>query len=135
MMSNDEFEEKLLRLPDHIDNPPRFWDKDSIPVSIRQWARLNGQNLKYSRVAYTQVLDRDYIDKDYHVSTIWIGLSVAWEGPPLIFETMVFRDGQPDEMERWSTLQQAKDGHAGMVAELTASLPNSIIMEAEEGQG
>jgi len=58
----------------------------------------------------------------YWVSTVWLGLDHNWwDGPPLIFETMVFANGQrddPDErgltdfdMHRWSTEEEARRGH------------------------
>ena len=54
----------------------------------------------------------------YVVSTIFLGLDHSFgEGPPLIFETMVFPLGQWNEqdMDRYSTLKEAKAGHAAMV--------------------
>lgn len=48
------------------------------------------------------------------VSTIFLGIDHQWgEGPPLLFETMVFPDG--DECERCSTWEEAELQHAAMV--------------------
>lgn len=49
----------------------------------------------------------------FHVSTIWLGLdhSFCSDGPPLIFETMVFGDGGPLEQERYSSEADAVRGH------------------------
>lgn len=66
------------------------------------------------------------------VSTVWLGLdhNHSDEGPPLIFETMVFQKKGWDDREsddpdnigmidlacvRYSTLEQAKDGHEELV--------------------
>ena len=59
------------------------------------------------------------------VSTVLLGIDHNFEedGPPLIFETMVFaregKDGNINygelEMERYSTIQEARDGHKRMV--------------------
>ena len=47
------------------------------------------------------------------ISTVFLGLDFSWEeGPPLLFETMVF--GCPllgDLMSRYSTWPEAEDGH------------------------
>ena len=54
------------------------------------------------------------------VSTVWLGLdhSFGREGPPLIFETMLFeRDSWSEEdVARHSTLEEAEAGHRRMVA-------------------
>jgi len=56
------------------------------------------------------------------VSTIWLGLNHQWgDGPPLIFETMVFGGGLDQEQERYSTESEALVGHAAMCARVQAS--------------
>lgn len=137
---NDELERRLLKLSDEISTERfglRHYDKDGIQVSLRQWARLTESDLSYRRVAYTQIIDPKNVEKDIHISTVWIGLdmSFGWGGPPLIFETMVFRDGEGCEMDRWSTLKEAKEGHVEMVVQVASSIPDAITMDAEEGQG
>ena len=53
------------------------------------------------------------------VSTVWLGLDHSFgEGPPLIFETMVFPkkgDYGDLDMERYSTEEKSKIGHTKMV--------------------
>ena len=50
----------------------------------------------------------------YEVSTVYLGLDHGWgEGPPLIFETMIFGSGPlGDEQWRYSTREDALAGHA-----------------------
>ncbi len=61
------------------------------------------------RVDFTS---RDGVD----VSTVFLGRDHAYFGDaPLLFETMVFGGEFDQEQERYSTLQEAKDGHAAMV--------------------
>ena len=56
------------------------------------------------------------------VSTVFIGLDHIFDdGPPLIFETMVFGGPLDQEMERYSTREQAAAGHAVMIARVRAS--------------
>jgi hypothetical protein len=50
------------------------------------------------------------------VSTVFLGVDHSFgEGPPLIFETLVFGGPLDQEMERYSTMEQALAGHEAMV--------------------
>jgi hypothetical protein len=88
-----------------------WFDKQGRPMSIEQWqAKGHG----YRRIE----LD---IVGPYRISTVWLGLNFQFgDGPPLIFETMVFKDGDnldPErDCERYSTESDAIAGHAAMVA-------------------
>ena len=61
------------------------------------------------------------------VSTVFLGLDHSHgAGPPLIFDTMVFGGPLADEQERYSTTQEAIDGHVKMCArvrDMTRLLP------------
>lgn len=54
------------------------------------------------------------------VSTIFLGLDHNFfgDGPPILFETMIFRDGIGDECLRSSTWEAAEEAHERMVAEV-----------------
>lgn len=56
----------------------------------------------------------------YEVSTVLLSIDhrFASEGPPIIFETMVFPDCEP--CRRYSTKEQALAGHDEIIAELRA---------------
>ncbi len=84
---------------------------------IRVW----GEKFKdpaYKRVAATTLPDGKWI------STVWMGMDHSFgDGPPLIFETMVFpSEGDLGDLdcERYSTEAEAAAGHAAMVAKWTA---------------
>ena len=53
------------------------------------------------------------------VSTVWLGLDHGFHGgKPIIFETMVFdKEGTGEDLDqdRYTTEQQAREGHAAMV--------------------
>jgi len=71
---------------------------------------------EYKRVAETTLADGKW------VSTVWLGLDHSFddEGPPLIFETMVFpsRDDLSEiDCARYATEAEAIIGHQGMVRE------------------
>jgi len=59
---------------------------------------------------------------DKRVSTVFLGIDHNFgdEGPPLLFETMVFGEGSFSEQacDRYSTWEEAVEGHARMVDSL-----------------
>lgn len=49
---------------------------------------------------------------DGQVSTVFLGLDHSFgEGPPLLYETMVFGGSMDQEMQRYTTRKQAVAGH------------------------
>lgn len=51
------------------------------------------------------------------VSTVFLGLDHSFgDGPPLLFETLVFGGPLKDEMNRYSTYDEAVAGHVKMLA-------------------
>jgi hypothetical protein len=55
------------------------------------------------------------------VSTVYLGMNHQWgDGPPLIFETMVFGGDEGEPCWRYSTEEQARAGHDRVVAALRA---------------
>ena len=84
-------------------------------VDLATWAQWFENNKRH--VALTKG------DK-YVVSTVFLGIDHAFsEGPPVLFETMVFATSDwekkaalPDEdCDRYQTFEQAKAGHVSMV--------------------
>lgn len=92
----------------------RYYDKDGTVLSdVLFWAKKYGQQ-GYKRVAETTLSDGKW------VSTVWLGRDHNFipGGKPLIFETMVFqseKDLSEVDMERYSTLLEAEEGHRRMV--------------------
>lgn len=58
------------------------------------------------------------------VSTVFLGLdhNFLLDGPPLLFETMVFGGEFEGEQERYSTWDEAELGHRAMVAKVFAQV-------------
>lgn len=133
--------EEILARPHKWDEPPyeeildevrpgMHYDREGRPISLRQWCKLHDR-IEYVRVAEDTI-------GPYWISTVWLGLDHGWgEGPPMIFETMVFgepewHDGfefkntqiegrmlRPDfDQRRYSTLREARIGHAELVTEV-----------------
>lgn len=110
---------------DEIRDPPLHYDRGGRAISLRRWTELMEDD-EYRRVGHTLVAAR------WEVSTVWLGLDHNfWGGLPLIFETMVFDADGPTgrddlEMERYSTEEQAQEGHERMV---------QLVMTLESADG
>jgi hypothetical protein len=93
----------------------KFYDKDGSPLELLEWAK------KFEDKAYCRVA-LDILPDGTRISTVWLGLNHNFgEGPPLIFETMVFDIPvnyalREREQERYSTLEEAQAGHAAILA-------------------
>lgn len=69
-----------------------------------------------------KIVEQTELPNGKWVSTVWLGLDHQYgDGPPLIFETMVFTEktdkglGGEEDMERYSTEAEAIEGHKRMV--------------------
>ena len=84
--------------------------KEPQMVSIVEWG------------AWFQTEDRhvaktDLPEHDAEVSTVFLGIDHLFgsEGPPLLFESMIFGGEYDQEMERYSTWDEAEAGHYRLV--------------------
>ncbi len=88
------------------------YDRQGKVLDLMEWARIF-EDPEYKRVAETTLPDGTW------VSTVWLGLDHQYgDGPPLIFETMVFQDKDnldERDQERYSTEAEALAGHEAMV--------------------
>ena len=66
--------------------------------------------------APNRVVARTMVREGVEVSTVFLGLDHQFSnGAPLLFETMVFRNGDGQDMDRYSTWDEAVAGHEAMV--------------------
>ena len=90
----------------------RYYDRKGQPITSSDWSRSFNDKEK-------SVVRQTDLDNGAWVSTVWLGLNHRFsEGPPLIFETMVFpRRGTWGELDcqRYSTEEEALTGHEAMV--------------------
>ena len=90
-----------------------YFGRDGKPISMREWVDVVQNRPEEKFVAKTE------LDSGRVVSTVWLGLNHNFgDGPPMIFETMVFpqqNNWGEEDMERYSTLEEAKEGHERMV--------------------
>lgn len=91
---------------------PRYYRMDGTPYKdVLEWAREFEDFEK-------RVVGKMDLPSGIHISTVWFGFDHRFigDGPPLIFETMVFSAaGESVDMERYSTLDEARAGHDAMV--------------------
>lgn len=85
------------------------------PASLMEWAMwLEANNLKRHV--------KDERVGDVRVSTVFLGLDHRWgDGPPQLFETMVFGGPLDQEQDHYSTWDEAEKGHAATVERVKAS--------------
>jgi hypothetical protein len=84
-----------------------YYDRQGRRISLRQWGQLRyGQSEPdYARIGDTMV-------GRVRVSTVWLGLDHHFgDGPPIIFETMVFGGVDDQAQERYCTEAEAIVGH------------------------
>ena len=90
-----------------------FYNRDGSPIGLEEWCRRTVDR-EYLRIDQTTLPDGKW------VSTVWQGLNHRFgEGPPLIFETMVFTSQEEMEtidQQRYATENEAILGHQEMVA-------------------
>lgn len=70
-----------------------------------------------------RIVARDDLGSGVVVSTVFLGLDHAYfDGPPILFETMIFGGNFDMEMRRYSTRAQAQDGHTRIVRDVRGTL-------------
>jgi len=81
-------------------------DRQPVRVDLMTWARWMEEHR----------IDRIVAKWDYklgEVSTVFLGLDHQWDpdGPPLLFETMVFGGIEDGYCDRYTTWREAEQGH------------------------
>ena len=97
-------------------------DQDGNPYPVDDldaWA----ENWDRQRAA-TRLLDLVDLPEGGTVSTIFMGIdhNLLGKGPPVLWETMVFEGAFDGMCKRWHTQQEAREGHAWMIAHMTRAL-------------
>lgn len=108
-----------------------WYDRNGQPLDTDTANRLLG-DMAYARVARTRITSTTTPGVEWDVSTVWLGVNYnhTLDGPPIIFETMVFGDGDGDQyMQRYATEEEARAGHAETVAIVAATVPDEEITE------
>jgi len=97
-----------------------YYDMDGQPITMEKWCETF-EDFEHRRIGYTE------LPGGCRVSTVWLGLDHSFreEGPPLIFESMVFGpdDSTDLDMIRYSTREEAEQGHSLLVTRWTGWTP------------
>jgi len=100
-----------------------YYDRQGRPVHDRAAQRELRKN---KRVAETTI-------DDSWVSTVHLGLDHGYgDGPPVIFETMVFGGPLSDECEWYCTEAEALTGHAAMVVRVQKAHDVDVAIPSPE---
>ena len=90
----------------------KYYNKKGETITMMEWANLL-ENKDY------KIIKQEELSNGKWVSTVWLGLNHNFgTGKPLIFETMVFPnegDFSDVDVERYSTLEEAEEGHQELV--------------------
>jgi hypothetical protein len=87
------------------------------PVTdLMEWARWKVANPTAHEIGYD-------IIGDASVSTVFLGVNHQHgDGPPLVFETMIFGGALDRHGRRYSTLKDARSGHRALCDEVRSRL-------------
>lgn len=81
------------------------------PVKVTQQEYMDW----YTDTGHVTSLRRDHVDKgkktEIMVSTVFLMVASNWQGPPLLFETMVFGGKHNHYQRRYATWDEAIRGH------------------------
>lgn len=92
-----------------------YYGLDGQKISMEEWGAMV--------TAKEKILKQETLPNGRWISTVWLGLDHSFgDGPPLIFETMVFPsngDLSEEDMDRYSTREEALVGHQRMVEKWT----------------
>ena len=90
-------------------------DENKVPVRTRDEKSAFGGD---RHVALTNLANGGI-----QVSTVFLGLDHGYDnGPPVLFETLVFGGLLDGEMERYCTWDEAEQGHEAMVDRVRSAL-------------
>jgi hypothetical protein len=108
---------------------PRYYilDQDGNPVpveDVRDWGEWFEANTEARIVARDR--DEGGVYKEIWVSTVFLGLDHNYfdDGPPLLFETMVFGGPLEGQCDRYSTRAEALAGHQAMCRQVKEAISN-----------
>lgn len=92
---------------DHLKTIGKYILEGKIPVEetdLITWAKWMEKGNK--------VVKQTDLRKNVRVSTVFLGIDHAYlNGPPMLFETMIFGGEHDEYCERYSTWEQAEKGH------------------------
>ncbi|MGV0634469.1 hypothetical protein ABQE69_09160 [Mycolicibacillus trivialis] len=107
-----------------------YYDRDGRPIPNDWYDRKKHGDRAIgwgteSRVARTIV-------GNFTISTVWMGLDHNHtDGPPIIFETMIFGEPWGNELQRYSSEEAAMRGHLAVLDRLKRGRPPFDYLDPE----
>jgi hypothetical protein len=97
-----------------------YYNRKGEEIELLEWAALV-EDPEYKIVEQTEC-------EGITVSTVWLGLNhnFSGAGAPLIFETMVFGGPIDEYQDRYSTEDEAREGHAAMIEQVNKALNGKL---------
>lgn len=94
------------------------------------WARWMEAHRDRKRVAY------DTLTSGTRISTVFLGLdhNYSGEGPPVLWETMIFGGPHDDDQWRYTSLEEARQGHRDAVLKAMAAEPSVLDKLPKSGE-
>ena len=86
--------------------------KEVVPATLEEWDTWFEKGDRI--IQQNEFVKRHWLFWLYEVkvSTVFLGLDHNWgDGPPLLFETMIFGGKHDQYQERYSTYEEAEAGH------------------------
>jgi hypothetical protein len=116
-LSERELEQELRRsfreagLPIRREGHYILEGEQVVPVDCARWSAWMEHHFHERMVA------RTVVQEEIEVSTVFLGLDHNWsgEGPPILFETMVFGGLCDGDINRYATMEESHQGHWAMV--------------------
>lgn len=108
-----------------------WYDRSGTRISDIQAAELRLGDPNYYRVAFTRFTN------GLEISTVWLGLDHGYygsgQGPPIIFETMIFTTGEwaGEACWRFATEEEALEHHAKLVLDMVDMKKELRLVVAE----
>ena len=105
-------------------------NKNLVPVDSLTWAKWFETA---DRVVKSDYLTISVAGPQVHVSTVFLGLDHQYgDGPPLLFETMIFNGREDGYQDRYSTYQEALIGHEKALQLAKLNSPTSASSQSGE---
>lgn len=96
-------------------------------------AAFHLEDIAARQVAQTDISDEPNYPGGDFVSTVFLGLNHSWrEGPPVLFETMVFGGQYDTACFRYTSIGAAKIGHWQVVDCIRAGLEPAVEIDHED---
>lgn len=109
-----------------IDNPEPW-----LAIDIKRHIEANARRIEHGLSSWQEI--PTLAARQIRISTIFLGLDHGWmEGPPVVFESMVFNGPINEAMDRYSSYDDAAMGHEALVKRVREALDLSTGATVED---